>query len=175
MALFKGSAFSPSAALHPETSALVCTPVMLALRQEKFSPRLWLAWSAARHSFKAVNAEQTSVTLKPAGTIPWACSLGVSFFSTSPRLPFESTEFLESFFTHLMGFIEWGVCEVPLAASEAPAPAGPCAAACFTPTTRKADRPRARIETLRRFPFIFTSSRIYWNAQRGSRIRPRLQ
>src|SRR6266704_2736633 len=64
MALFKDSAFSPSATLHPETSALVCTPVMLALRQVKFSPRLWLACKAARHSFRAVNAEHAWVALE---------------------------------------------------------------------------------------------------------------
>src|ERR1700745_3402535 len=100
MALCKGSAFSPSAALHAETSALVCTPVMAALRQLKGRPRLWLAWSAARHSLREVNAEQASVALELAGRSPWACSLGVSFFSRSARLPFASADFL-SFFTHL--------------------------------------------------------------------------
>src|SRR6516225_3498615 len=164
MALFKGSAFSPSATLHSEASALECTPVMAALRQVKFNPTLWLAWRAARHSLRAVNAEQVPVRLEPAGRSPCACSLGVSFVSTSPRPPLESSDFL-SFLTHLMGLSEWGVCEVGFAASDAPAPAGPCAAACCTATVRKADKPNARLETLRRCPFMFTSSRNFLNAE----------
>src|SRR5215469_7218913 len=158
MAFVKGSAFSPSATLHPETSALLCTPVMAALMQVKFSPRLWLAWRAARHSLRAVNAEQAPVRLELAGSSPSACSLGVSFVSTSPRVALESSDFL-SFLTHLMGLSEWGVCAVCFAASEAPAPAGPCAAACRTPRVRKAHRHNARIKTLRTVPFMFTSTR----------------
>src|SRR6266576_1533790 len=92
-----------------------------------------------------------------AGRSPCDCSLGVSFISRSARLALESSDFL-SFLTHLMGLSEWGVCEVGFAASDAPAPAGPCAAACRAPTVRKADKPNARIETLRRFPFMLTSS-----------------
>src|SRR5215472_15609439 len=153
MALFKGSAFSPSAPLHSETSALECTPVMAALRQAKLNPILWLAWRAARHSSRAVNAEQVPVRVEPAGSSPCACSLGVSFVSTSPRLPLESSDFL-SFLTHLMGLSEWEVCEVCFAASDAPAPAGPCAAARHAPAVRRADKPNARVETLRRFPFM---------------------
>src|SRR6266481_3655361 len=53
MALFRDSAFSPSANLHPDRSALVCTPVTLALRQLNSNPRLWLAWSTARQSCSA--------------------------------------------------------------------------------------------------------------------------
>src|SRR2546430_5991734 len=83
MAFIKGSAFSPSAALHSETSALECTPVMAALRQAKFNPILWLACRAARHSSRAVNAEHVPVRLEPAGRSPCACSLGVSFISRS--------------------------------------------------------------------------------------------
>src|SRR6266705_1580222 len=108
MAFIKGSAFSPSAALHSETSALECTPVMAALRQVKFNPRLCLACRAARHSARAGNAEQVAVRLEPAGRSPCAWSLGVSFVSTSPRLPLELSDFL-SFLTHLMGLSEWGV------------------------------------------------------------------
>src|SRR6516225_11061617 len=144
MALFKGSAFSPSATLHSEASALECTPVMAALRQVKFNPTLWLAWRAARHSLRAVNAEQVPVRLEPAGRSPCSCSLGVRFVSTSPRPPLESSDFL-SFLTHLMGLSEWGVYEVCFAASDAPAPAGPCAAAGRTPTVR--DRKSTRLNS----------------------------
>src|SRR5256884_1966993 len=105
MAFIKGSAFSPSAALHSETSALECTPVMAALRQAKFNPILWLACRAARHSSRAVNAEHVPVRLEPAGRSPCACSLGVSFISRSARLALESSDFL-SFLTHLMGLSE---------------------------------------------------------------------
>src|SRR5437763_2000884 len=160
MAFCKGSAFSPSATLHEETSPFMCTPVMAALRQAKFSPRLWLAWSAARHSFRAVNGEQASVVLEPAANSPCACSLGASFFSMSLRLAPESWDFL-SFLTHLMGFSEWGVCTDSFAASDAPAPAGPCAAARCAPRARKEDKLSVMIETFRRFPFMFTSSRIF--------------
>src|SRR5437588_11450774 len=40
IALFRGRAFSPSATLHDEPSAPVCTPVIAALRQVKFRLRL---------------------------------------------------------------------------------------------------------------------------------------
>src|SRR5207245_7606504 len=106
-------AFSPSATLQPDISALACTPVTLARKQLKSRPRLWLAWSAARHSFSATKAAHESVAFELAGKTPWACSFGVSFFSVSVRLPFDSTEFLESlsFFTHLMGFRECELCD----------------------------------------------------------------
>src|SRR6266576_1864896 len=172
MAFIKGSAFSPSAALHSETSALECTPVMAALRQAKFNPILWLACRAARHSSRAVNAEHVPVRLEPAGRSPCACSLGVSFISRSARLALESSDFL-SFLTHVMGLSEWGVSEVGFAASDAPAPAGPCAAACRAPTVRKADKPNARIETLRKFPFLTTASRGFCRRRQRSRIRAR--
>jgi hypothetical protein len=42
-----------------------------------------------------VKAEQASVAFELAGKTPWARSFGVSFFSTSLLLPFESEEFLE--------------------------------------------------------------------------------
>src|SRR5713226_140175 len=126
MALFRLCAFSPSAALQPDRSTFECTPVTLARKQLKSSPRLRLAWSVARHSFSAVNDAHASVAFELAGKTPWACSFGVSFFSMSLRLPFESEEPFEplSFLTHLMGLGEWEECE-----PDAPAPAGPCAVA----------------------------------------------
>src|SRR5258707_13782634 len=104
-------AFSPSATLQPDMSALACTPVTLARKQLKSNPRLWLAWSAARHSFSATKGAHASVAVAFAGKIHWACSFGVKFFSTSPRVPFESGEFFEplSFFSHLVGLREWEV------------------------------------------------------------------
>src|SRR5258708_26489011 len=137
-------AFSPSATLQPDMSALACTAVTLGRKQLKSRPRLWLAWSAARHSFSATKAAHESVAFELAGKTPGACSFGVSFFSVSLRLPFESTEFLESlsFFTHLMGFKECELFdpdefELPLAAVDAPAPAGPCAPARSAPTVKR--------------------------------------
>src|ERR1700745_4457 len=155
MALFKGSAFSPSATLHSEASALECTPVMAALRQVKLNPTLWLAWRAARHSSRAVNAEQVPVRLEPAGRSPCACSLGVSFVSTSPRLPLESWDFL-SFLTHLMGVGEWGLERCSSPAPTPPPPHAPAPAGTRPPAVRKADKPNARIGTFRRFPFMLT-------------------
>src|SRR6266851_6275122 len=144
MALFRLCALSPIEPLHPDRSALVCTPVTFARRQLNSNPRLRLAWSAARHSFSATKAAHESVAFELAGKTPWACSFGVSFFSVSLRLPFESTEFLESlsFFTHLMGFRECELFdpdefELPFAAVDAPAPAGPCAPARSAPTVKR--------------------------------------
>src|SRR5258708_26696367 len=113
MALCNPSALSPIEPLHPDRSALVCTPVTCARRQLNSTPRLWLAWSAARRSFSAVKDAHASVAFELAGKTPWACSFGVSFFSTSLLLPFASAEFLEplSFFIHLMGLREWELCE----------------------------------------------------------------
>src|SRR5712692_9096742 len=166
MALFRLRGFSPSAALHPEILAVVCTPVTLARKQLKSNPRLRLAWSVARHSFSAVNEAQASVAFELAGKTPCACSLGVSFFSTSLRLPFESTDFFESLFTHLMGFSEWELCEsedfeLPCAAVDAPAPAGPCATARSAPTVMNANKPTAVITTPKNFLFMFTSRGLF--------------
>src|SRR5713101_10125083 len=110
IAFFRLWAWSAIAPLHPDRSALVCTPVTFARRQLNSNPRLRLAWSAARHSFSATKAAHASVAFELAGKTPWACSFGVSFFSMSLRLPFDSGEFL-SFFTHLMGLREWELCE----------------------------------------------------------------
>src|SRR6266571_6239935 len=144
-------------------SALACTPVTLARKQLKSSPRLWLAWSVARHSFNATKAAHESVAFELAGKTPWACNFGVSFFSVSVRLPFESTEFLESlsFFTHLMGFRECELCdpdefELPFAAVDAPAPAGPCAPARSAPTVKKRETLRIRTATTKNDLFIVT-------------------
>jgi hypothetical protein len=65
----------------------------------------------------------------------------------SLRLPFESGE-LFSLFIHLMGLREWELCEseeleLPCAAVDAPAPAGPCAAARSAPTVKDRETPNA--------------------------------
>src|SRR6266851_5248694 len=160
MALFRLCALSPIEPLHPDRSALVCTPVTFARRQLNSNPRLRLAWSAARHSFSATKAAHASVAFELAGKTPWACSFGVSFFSMSLRLPFDSGEFL-SFFTHLMGLREWELCEpeeleLPCAAVDAPAPAGPCAPARSAPAVKKRETLRIRTATTRNDLFIVT-------------------
>src|SRR6202171_775153 len=93
----------------------------------------------------------------------WACSFGVSFFSMSLLLPFESGEFLEplSFFTHLMGLKEWELCEseeleFPFAAVEAPAAAGPCAPARSERTVKKRETLSIRTATTKNHLFIVT-------------------
>ena len=144
IALFRLCALSPIEPLQLDRSTLVCTPVTFARKQLNCNPRLRLAWSAARHSFSAVKAAHASVAFALAPKIPWACSFGVSLFSMSLRLAFESGEFLEPlpFFTHLMGLREWELCELeelefPCAVVDAPAPAGPCAPARSAPTVKK--------------------------------------
>src|SRR5713226_1062526 len=114
MALFRPCALSPIEPLHPDRSALARTPVTFARRQLKSTPRLWLACSAARHSLSAVNGVHASVAFELAGRTPSACSFGVSFFSRSLRLPFESAELFESlsFLIHLMGLSECELCEL---------------------------------------------------------------
>src|ERR1700733_384676 len=130
MALLSPCAFSPSATLHPDISTLVCTPVESARRQLKSTPRLWLPCIAAKDSNNSQNGSHASVAVALAANSPCARRLGVSFFSASPLFPDASTEFFESFFTHLIGFSE---CDPSCAAAAAPDPAGPCAAACSAP------------------------------------------
>src|SRR5712664_2593697 len=163
IALFRLCALSPIEPLHPDRSALVSTPVIFARRQLNSNPMLWLAWSAAKHSFRAVKGAHALVAFELAGKTPWACSFGVSFFSMSFLPPFESGEFLEplSFFTHLMGLREWELCEpaeleFPCAAVEAPAPAGPCAPARSAPTVKERETLRIRTATTKNELFIVT-------------------
>src|SRR5260370_26295151 len=81
----------------------------------------------------------------------------------SSRVPFASGEFLESlsFFTHLMGFREWEPCEpdefeLPFAAVDAPAPAGPCAPARSAPTVKRRQALAIRTATTNNDFFIVT-------------------
>src|SRR5882724_1992232 len=163
--------------LQPDRSALVCTPVTFARRQLKSTSRLWLAWSEARHSLSATKGAHASVVLALAGKIPCACSFGVSFFSMSLRLPFELGELL-SFFTHLMGLRECELCEsddfeLPCAAVEAPAPAGPWADARSAPTVRKTETLRIRTATIKFGLFIVTPQ---WKiSDQGWEMRPHSQ
>src|ERR1700719_4147907 len=100
-----------------------------------------------------MNGAHSSVAVALAGKIPWACRPGVSFFSSSVLLPGASVEFLESFLTHLMGLRE---CKlgVLLAASDAPTPAGPCAAAFSAPTVREIETPKSRTAPTKSVFFI---------------------
>src|SRR5207245_10340055 len=123
----------------------------------KSNPRLWLACSAATHSFNAVNGAHASVALALAANSPRACNLGVNFFSISLLLPFESVELL-SFLTHLMGLSECELCEDCVVAPAAPASAGPCAAARSAPTVRNRERPKAKNTTRNHCFFIFYPS-----------------
>src|SRR4029077_7282559 len=163
MALCRDNDFSPSTILHPDRSALVCTPVTPARRQLNSSPRLWLTWSAARQSCSATKGAHASVAFALAGKSPWVCNFGVSFFSLSLLLPFESGEFFESlsFLTHLMGLSECPLLEpdepeFPCAAVDAPAPAGPCAPARSAPTVRKRETPGINTATTNNDLFIVT-------------------
>src|SRR6266403_5002784 len=179
MALFRDSAFSPSANLHPDRSALVCTPVTLALRQLNSNPRLWLAWSAARQSCSATKDAHASVAFELTGKSPWACNFGVSFFSVSLLLPFESGEFFESlsFLTHLMGLSECPLLEpdepeFPCAAVDAPAPAGPCAPARSAPTVESNETLRIRTATTKIDLFIVTPQWKIFGQGWGSGLSP---
>ena len=87
---------------------------------------------AARQSANSRNDAHASVAMTFAGNSPWACRLGVSFFSASLLAPGASVEFLESFLTHLIGFRE---CELSCAAAAAPVP------------IRRVRRPRSAFQT----------------------------
>src|SRR3989442_13417359 len=157
MDLVRLCALLPTGPLQPDRSAPVSTPVTSARRQLKSNPRLWLACSAATHSFNAVNGAHASVALALAANSPRACNLGVSFFSISLLLAFASVELL-SFLTHLMGLSECELCEDCVVAPAAPAPAGPCAAARSAPTDRNSERPNAKNTTRNHCFFIFYPS-----------------
>src|SRR5580704_19396436 len=88
-----------------------------------------------------VNDAQASLTVVLAANRPWACRLGVSFFSASLLLPGASVEFFGSFLTHLIGLSER---ELSCAAAAAPLPAGPCAAARSAPTVKEIDTPKSK-------------------------------
>src|ERR1700688_435861 len=53
-------------------------------------------------------------------------------------------EFLESFLTHLIGLRECKLCGLSCVAADAPAPAGPCAAALSAPASKEIETPKSR-------------------------------
>src|SRR6266436_5738743 len=147
-------AFSPMGPLQPDRSTLVCTPVTSARTQLNSIPRFLLAWSEATHSSSATNSAHVSLTFAFAASRPCAWNFGVSFFSISSR---DTSDFLESFFTHLIGFRECPPCDdVSFAAVDAPAPAGPCAAARPAPMVRLRDKIKTTMTARKQCLFIFT-------------------
>src|SRR6266849_4312248 len=154
MDLVRLRAFSPMGPLQPDRSTLVCTPVTSARTQLNSIPRFLLAWSEATHSSSATKSAHASVTFAFAASRPCAWNFGVSFFSISSR---DTSDFLESFFTHLIGFRECPPCDdVSFAAADAPAPAGPCAAARPVPTVRLRDKIKTTMTARRQCLFMFT-------------------
>src|SRR5882762_2168282 len=155
MDLVRFWALSPIGPLQPDKSTFVCTPVTSARTQLKSIPRFLLAWSDATHSSRATKSAHASATFAFAASSPCAWNFGVSFFSISSL---DSLDFLESFLTHLIGLRECPLCDdVSFAAADAPAPAGPCAAARPAPTVRLRDKIKNTMTARKQCLFMFTS------------------
>src|SRR6266404_9364504 len=140
--------------LQPDRSTLVCTPVTSARTKLNSISRFLLAWSEATHSSSATKSAHASVTFAFAASKPCAWNFGVSFFSISSR---DTSDFLESFFTHLIGFKECPPCDdVSFAAADAPAPAGPCAVARPAPTVKLSNKSKTTMTARKQCLFMFT-------------------
>src|SRR5579863_10363605 len=131
------SGLSPAGMRQALVSVPTRTPVKFDLRQLKLRLRLWLAWRAARQSARSMKLTQASLSVALGAMICAARSFGSRRLSSSSTEMAGSTGLASFLAKSFMGLYEWLLKEPPPAASAAPAPAGPWAAARLTKQVAK--------------------------------------